>query len=160
MRWPTATPFPYETIKSIPNNLLRSLSVFFHGSCVGIKHIISTSSTTIIEIQHTRQVLQMDFFPIYIHALALIKTFLDLLGALCFHSKWRQKWCQIEIGLPFCTCVKRLPAREEDGIWFLVSLFIPWSWRKNHHCWNYLCQPQLRGLARSEVHTEGMETVA
>lgn len=58
----------------------------------------------------------MDFFLIYIHALALGKTFLGLLGALCFHTKWRQKWCQVEIRLLFCSCVKRLPAREEEGV--------------------------------------------
>jgi len=67
------------------------------------------------------------FFPVYLYALALIKTFPDLLGAPCFHTKWKQKGCQVEIGLPFCTGVKRLPAREEEGIWSLVSLFIPRS---------------------------------
>lgn len=29
------------------------------------------------------------------------QTFIDLLGALWFHTKWRQKRCQVVIGLPF-----------------------------------------------------------
>lgn len=47
------------------------------------------------------------------------ETSIDLLGALWFHTKWRQKWCQVVIGLPFVLGSKdcQIGTERVSGSW-------------------------------------------